>query len=139
MYKKEIRQYQRFLEGERRKLTGKVSERINQLRSISEDPDSKVGDYGDLAMNFAEEDLARKLTEMRSMNLSQINRTLAKIDDGTFGVCSDCGGKIHDARLKALPWADRCITCEIQKEQAEAVEAITRQRLVSRDSMFDEA
>jgi RNA polymerase-binding protein DksA len=41
--------------------------------------------------------------------LGKIARALARMDDGTYGVCSRCGKPIEKARLKALPYADLCI------------------------------
>ena len=41
--------------------------------------------------------------------LQKIDRALARMDDGTYGICSRCGRPIEKARLKALPYADLCI------------------------------
>lgn len=41
--------------------------------------------------------------------LRKIDRALARMDDGTYGICSRCGKPIEKARLKALPYADLCI------------------------------
>ena len=41
--------------------------------------------------------------------LGKIGRALARMDDGTYGICSRCGKPIEKARLKALPYADLCI------------------------------
>jgi DnaK suppressor protein len=41
--------------------------------------------------------------------LGKIDRALARMNDGTYGICSRCGKPIEKARLKALPYADLCI------------------------------
>ena len=41
--------------------------------------------------------------------LGKIDRALARMNDGTYGICSRCGRPIEKARLKALPYADLCI------------------------------
>ena len=41
--------------------------------------------------------------------LAKIDRALARIDDGTYGLCSVCGKPIEKARVKALPYVDLCI------------------------------
>jgi len=46
--------------------------------------------------------------------LADVVRAQAKADDGTYGRCDDCGEPIAPARLEALPWATRCITCQAQ-------------------------
>ena len=42
----------------------------------------------------------------------EIDRALQKIEDGTYGVCEQCGQMIPDARLQALPYAALCVTCK---------------------------
>jgi DnaK suppressor protein len=41
-----------------------------------------------------------------------INAALQRIDEGTFGQCIECGGKIPKSRLTALPWTAYCVSCE---------------------------
>ena len=45
--------------------------------------------------------------------LRDIEFALARIRDGSYGICFECGGKISRARLKADPTAKRCPPCEI--------------------------
>ena len=42
----------------------------------------------------------------------EIDRALAKIDAGTYGLCEQCGEPIPDARLQALPHAALCVACK---------------------------
>ena len=46
----------------------------------------------------------------------EIDRALADIDAGRYGVCSDCGDAIAEARLKVLPFATRCVACQARLE-----------------------
>ena len=41
--------------------------------------------------------------------MGKIDRALARMEGGTYGICSRCGKPIEKARLKALPYADLCI------------------------------
>jgi DnaK suppressor protein len=41
--------------------------------------------------------------------LAEVERALAKLDDGTYGHCDVCGESIGAARLEARPWATRCL------------------------------
>lgn len=43
--------------------------------------------------------------------LSDVDRALARISDGSYGVCSNCGNRIAVARLDARPTAELCIDC----------------------------
>jgi len=42
----------------------------------------------------------------------EIDRALAKLADGDYGVCDVCGEVISDERLEALPWATLCVRCK---------------------------
>jgi DnaK suppressor protein len=44
-------------------------------------------------------------------SLADVERALAKLDDGSYGRCDECGGPIGDERLDAVPWAVRCVHC----------------------------
>ncbi len=50
--------------------------------------------------------------------LQRVNMSLAKIEKGTYGICASCGKEIDMARLKALPYADLCITCKKKEEES---------------------
>ena len=43
--------------------------------------------------------------------LRDISRALARLDAGDYGICASCGEPINPARLEALPYAERCISC----------------------------
>jgi DnaK suppressor protein len=44
-------------------------------------------------------------------SIADIDRAIAKIDDGSYGICDVCGRDIGAARLEALPAASRCVDC----------------------------
>ena len=50
--------------------------------------------------------------------LKRVNEALDRIDNGTFGLCEMCGAPIPEERLKALPYANLCITCKQKEEKA---------------------
>lgn len=50
---------------------------------------------------------ARELGAM----LEDVDRALAKIEDGTYGICDRCGRLIPEARLEARPWSVLCVDC----------------------------
>jgi RNA polymerase-binding protein DksA len=51
------------------------------------------------------------LDDEARLELKQIDAALARMDDGSFGSCVECGTDISLARLQALPFADKCIDC----------------------------
>jgi DnaK suppressor protein len=48
--------------------------------------------------------------------ISEIDGALKRIDDGTYGTCTNCGDGIPQARLEASPWASLCIDCKRKSE-----------------------
>ena len=55
----------------------------------------------------------------RHSNLSeQIRLALQRLECGEYGKCLDCGNKIGSRRLKAVPWASTCLTCQENAEAA---------------------
>ncbi len=61
-----------------------------------------------------EKDLA--LAENVNSLLNQVNTALAKIAADSYGICDACGKPIPDARLRALPYATMCVTCQDRYE-----------------------
>src|SRR4051812_22145875 len=51
------------------------------------------------------------LVEQARAHLAEIDAAVARLDDGTYGVCERCGGEIASARLEARPVARTCIGC----------------------------
>lgn len=62
-------------------------------------------------------EIAFTLLEMRAATLMRIDRALARLDAGDYGTCAECRGEIAEPRLRALPFAARCWSCEQQREQ----------------------
>jgi RNA polymerase-binding transcription factor len=48
--------------------------------------------------------------------LAEIDAALARIEAGTYGICTNCGEEIPLQRLEAYPWASLCIACKRRSE-----------------------
>lgn len=104
---KELRQ---TLEARRAELMVEISQDVSKL-----DEDSGVGevrDTGDdsVAQLFADvdrADLQRDTSEVR-----ELNAALARMDEGEYGTCVDCGSEIGLQRLRAQPTAMRDVRCQ---------------------------
>ncbi|MGD0899624.1 MAG: TraR/DksA C4-type zinc finger protein [Thermoguttaceae bacterium] len=66
--------------------------------------------------NFDQE-LTLSLLGSEKDALDQIEAAIERIDDGSYGRCEMCGGKIPKARLVAIPYASRCVQCASQREE----------------------
>ncbi len=71
--------------------------------------DEESGEGGTLNVE-RERDLA--LSAQARNAVDEIDRALAKIDAGTYGICERCGQPIPKERLKALPYAALCVACK---------------------------
>jgi DnaK suppressor protein len=88
---------------------------IARLNAPREEGMAAIG-FGKRAGDFtaiATEQEERAVTaEKLDLQLSVVNRAIAKVAEGTYGQCDDCGAPIGDARLEALPTAIRCLSCQ---------------------------
>lgn len=50
--------------------------------------------------------------------LEQVTDAIARIEDGTYGVCQHCGTPISEERLKALPYTPYCVRCSRSEDAA---------------------
>lgn len=71
--------------------------------------------------DHAGEMVDREVDESLGANAGQIVReidsALAKIDDGTYGLCARCGREIPEERLQAVPYATLCVSCKQIEER----------------------
>ena len=77
---------------------------------------AQTGDSADAAFDTGSEEIASQLAELEARELSQIERALARIKQGTYGLCEVCHAKIPVARLNALPYSTTCVNCQREME-----------------------
>ena len=71
----------------------------------------------DTATETYDRELDYTLEENAEHVLSEIDAALQRIEDGTYGTCTHCDGRIPEERLEALPWATLCIDCQREQER----------------------
>ena len=80
-----------------------------------------VGDAGDDSADAGAKTFQREhelaLTQNARELLAQTERALARIEDGSYGVCESCGQPIGKARLQAFPRAVLCVSCKQREER----------------------
>lgn len=79
-------------------------------------------DDGDWSVVDLSEDINLKQLGTHREVMIKIDEAIRKLEEGTYGVCEDCGGKISEERLKVLPFAIYCKDCQEKIEQLEAIE-----------------
>jgi DnaK suppressor protein len=71
---------------------------------------------GDLATITLDREIDYTLEEADERVLAAVDAALARIDEGTYGICTSCGQPISEERLEARPWAELCIDCARKAE-----------------------
>ncbi len=71
----------------------------------------------DTATETYDRELDYTLEENSEHVLAAIDAALKRIDEGTYGICTNCGKQIARERLEALPWATLCIDCQRDRER----------------------
>jgi DnaK suppressor protein len=84
-----------------------------------QEPIVKAIDHVDQASLQATRDFTLRIRDRESSLIDKINQSLARIEEGTFGICDMCGEKISIQRLKARPVTNFCITCKTKMEALE--------------------
>ena len=79
-------------------------------------------DDGDWSVVDLSEDISLRQLSTHRENLQKIDEALRKVDEGTYGICEDCGEEISDKRLKILPFAIYCTDCQENRERIEEIE-----------------
>jgi DnaK suppressor protein len=102
-----------FLSEKKRALLAHLETELNEL----EKPEKRHrADLEEIASDTHDTDSLCEIMDIEHSQLGQINLALKKIDDGTYGVCEDCGEAIPPLRLEALPFASHCIECKRRAE-----------------------
>ena len=111
--KKEIEELKEKLLSERKDLQAQYDE-LEELSfgSNQSDLSGEMGfdeEYADAGTATFERERDLSLVNNLRDLMERIDKALAKIDEGTYGLCDRCGKPIEKLRLKALPYANLCI------------------------------
>lgn len=126
---------QNLLDELKAQLEEKKIDLENELKLLEEedsfvDPDRTSGNAEDADEAYEDtshlENQLKKETATESLGL--VEKALAKIENGTYGVCEEGGEDIEVARLKAVPEADNCVEHEKVEEIEEELEELVEQK-----------
>ncbi len=115
MDEKDIQQLKEQLEGIKDEIYSDVEQTLTDMTSQSgniPDPTDRASVESDRSFELRIRGRERKL-------MDKVDEALTKIEDGTYGICEDCGEDITVKRLQARPVATYCIDCKTQQEQRE--------------------
>ncbi len=87
----------------------KLNYRLEEVKIDVRKPHSS--DSSEMAQERENDEVIDAIGRKTREEISQVRRALARIEDGTYGLCQQCGQTILDDRLDALPEATLCLSC----------------------------
>ncbi len=118
-----------ILEERRREILSQVQEKMRDVRAEGSLGEGQgVLDSAEASEADIQDDIEFALIQMKSETLHKIEEALARLDEGTYGYCFECGDEVSERRLRALPFAVRCKDCEEAREVAAQRERQSQRR-----------
>ncbi len=110
------------LEGYKKLLLKIKDEMVKDINSMSKNPSGKGSDSGDVsghvlhmadvATDMYDREFSLGLASNEREVLYRIEAALKRIEDGSYGFCSECDKAVLAARLKAIPYVETCLKCQ---------------------------
>jgi DnaK suppressor protein len=116
MEKTKIEQFSQNLEVQRQEILRSLRQIEQETRSLEIDT---TQDAADLCVSSMSKEALFQQSSQRRTILRRIEGALRRIEEGSFGVCVNCGEDIPARRLQALPWTQSCLRCQEEIEQQE--------------------
>jgi DnaK suppressor protein len=88
---------------------------VNGMVGFSE----TFADPSDRAALESERNFTLRIRDREKMLIGKIKEALERIENGTYGICEECGEDISEGRLEARPVTTLCIECKNRKEAEE--------------------
>jgi len=114
--KRAIAKFKKILLKEREQIVGEVKQIIESSKEMGQDG---IQDIGDEAANIYNKQVLLSLNENERTRLQEVDEALDHIENGTYGICEECGGPISLKRLEVRPVAKYCVPCltKLEKEK----------------------
>jgi DnaK suppressor protein len=104
--KAELEALREVLLGKREELNSRIEQRRQEIL-MDQDPEDEAG----VALRNSSAGMAIANIERELSTLREIELSLQRIETGEYGICGVCSENILIARLNAIPWTRRCVTC----------------------------
>ena len=123
MKKTEMKVYKERLLALRARLRGDVSAMANS--ALNKTRTDGCGDLSSMPIHMAdmgtdayEQEFTLSLMQSEEGTLGEIEGALERIEEGDYGSCVECSGRIPKMRLKAIPYTPYCVKCASEIESA---------------------
>ena len=114
--KKDLKRFREILNEKKDEILKNAKKTLSDDMTLDTDD---LADEMDLASSEYLQSFTFRLRGREKTFLKKIDHALAKIDEGTFGVCEECDEPIHMKRLEARPETTLCIRCKEDQERIE--------------------
>jgi DnaK suppressor protein len=100
------------------KLRDRLIDEIAEKRKMeSNNLKDEIADFYDSADDERDRQLSHLISDRDREKLFEIDEALQRIDEGTYGICEECGKKILESRLRVMPFARLCVPCQSDLEK----------------------
>lgn len=105
-------------------LRGKLNELFAQRGQLDELQIEHAADPLDQIRSGLDREIVVSQLDRQARSMHDVQTALAKIEEGSYGLCEQCEEPISARRLDAVPWARLCIACQARAEAHVAERAI---------------
>lgn len=110
----ELKVVREQLVAEARRLQADLSDSADDIAElIGDSGDGSGDDVADQGSKTFEREQELFVAEQVRESLRQVEHAVAKVDDGTYGICETCGQPIGKLRLEAFPRTTQCMSCKV--------------------------
>ncbi|MGH9600748.1 MAG: TraR/DksA family transcriptional regulator [Terriglobales bacterium] len=120
MDKKRLEYFKKRLETKQQELRRTVSRTEQDGRVADNETAQDIADKA--ASSYTKEFLFHQSNSERQL-LQMVESALARLREGEFGSCINCGNEVNAKRLEAVPWTRYCIDCQEKLEQGQLEDA----------------
>jgi DnaK suppressor protein len=113
------REIERFLQARRLTLSNLIRRGLGERQ----EPPAEEGDAEATASRTLEAEVQAALVDRASRELVEVDAALELLRERRYGYCRECADFIGLARLRSLPFAQRCRPCQERAERAQMVES----------------
>ncbi|HDI79164.1 MAG TPA: RNA polymerase-binding protein DksA [Desulfobacteraceae bacterium] len=118
--KEKLEEFRRLLEDRLKELLEEASKTLTGMSNSEE----SFPDVSDRASFESDRSFMLRLRDRERKLIGKIKEALERIENGTYGICEQCGKEISEERLRIRPVTTLCIECKKKQEREEKIKGI---------------
>lgn len=120
MNKKKLESFKNLLN----ERLSELLEQANETVDVMSDHKENLPDPSDRATLESDRNFTLRIRDRERKLIGKIKDALERIDNGTYGICEECGEDISEKRLLARPVTTLCIDCKKKQETDERIRGV---------------